>query len=156
MQAWAIISAVIGILALLFAIFIQLNRSIDKKIETMLSDPEFLRKVANKVMLPFVIFDEDNSIVVDTGAMRIIDEISIKRADRNEVSEIIVSPKKYLAVAPILESLDPKIEFQYPIKGDKFDFIYKRVELATVWANTYASKPPKSRFRLQVIVLPEN
>ena len=82
--------------------------------------------------------------------------ISIKKGDRNKVSEIIVSPKKYLPAAPILESLDPKIEFQYPIKGDKFDFIYKRVEMANVWANTYASKPPKSRFRLQLIVLPEN
>lgn len=156
MEAWTIIGVVIGVLAFLFAIFIHVNRSIDKKIETKLSDPEFLRKVANRVKLPFVIFDEDNSIVVDTGAMGIIDEICIKKADRNEVSEIIVSPKKYLAVAPILESLDPKIEFQYPIKGDKFDFIYKRVEMANVWANTYASKPPKSRFRLQVIVLPEN
>ena len=94
--------------------------------------------------------------LVDTGAMRIINDISIKKGDRNRVSEIIVSPKKYLAAAPILESLDPKIEFQYPIKGDKFDFIYKRVEIANVWANTYASKPPKSRFRLQLIVLPEN
>ncbi|MBC8427056.1 MAG: hypothetical protein H8E00_00210 [Deltaproteobacteria bacterium] len=156
MEAWTIIGVVIGVLALLFAIFLHVNRSIDKKIEIKLSDPEFLRKVANRVKLPFVIFDEDNSIVVDTGAMGVIDEICIKKADRNEVSMIIVSPKKYLAVAPILESLDPKIEFQYPTKGDKFDFIYKRVEMDTVWENTYESKPPKSRFRLQIIVLPEN
>jgi hypothetical protein len=155
MQPWAIISAIVGILALIVTVFLQLNGSINEKIESKLKDPEFISKVADEVKLPFVIFDENNSIIVDTGAMNIIDKISINKANHKDISEIIITPKKYLAIAPILESLDPKIEFQDPIKGNKFDFIYKRVEMAVVWANTYASTPPKSKFLLQVIILPK-
>jgi hypothetical protein len=81
----------------------------DKRIENKLHDPEFISKVADEVKLPFVIFDENNSIVVDNGAMNIIEKISINRKDRRSISEIIITPKKYLAIAPILESLDPKI-----------------------------------------------
>jgi len=127
----------------------------DKRIENKLHDPEFISKVADEVKLPFVIFDENNSVVVDNGAMNIIEKISINRKDRRNISEIIITPKKYLAIAPILESLDSKIEFQDPIRGNKFDFIYKRVEGTVTWVNNYASTPPKSKFRLQVIMLPK-
>jgi hypothetical protein len=155
MQPWAIISAIVGILALIVTVFLQLNGSIDEKIEKKLKDPEFISKVADEVKLPFVIFDEDDSIIVDTGTMSIIDKISINKKDGRYISEIIITPKKYLAIAPILESLDPQIEFQDPIRGNKFDFIYKRLEGTVIWKNNYASTPPKSKFRLQVIILPK-
>lgn len=155
MQQWAIIGTFVGIFAFLFVIFIELNRSFDKKIESKLKDPVFIRKMANEVRLPFVIFDEDNSVIVDTGAMTTIAKIAINKKDGKELSEIVITPKQYLAVAPILESLDPKIEFQDPVRGKEFDIVYKKVEMATVWTNTYATKPSKSKFRLQVILLPE-
>src|SRR5271157_5160297 len=104
MQPWAIISAIVGILALIVTVFLQLNGSINEKIENKLKDPEFISKVADEVRLPFVIFDEDDSIIVDTGTMSIIDKISINKKDGRYLSEIIITPKKYLAIAPILES----------------------------------------------------
>lgn len=156
MQPWAVISVVVGIIALMFAVFLQLNSSIDKKIENKLKDGEFISKVAREVRLPFLIFDEEKSIIVDVGAMNHIDSIEIHKGERQEVSEIIISPKKFMAVAPILESLDAQIEFENPIKGNKFDFIFKRVKMDTVWGNTYESgKPPKRKFRLQLVLLPK-
>lgn len=156
MQPWAVISVIVGIIVLMFAIFIQLNSSIEKKIENKLNDPEFIRKVTNIVRLPFVIFDEDESIIIDTGAMNYIERIEVKKDQRQEVSEIIVSPKRYMPVAPILESLDIEIEFDEPTRGQKFDLVYKAVDIATAFGKTYASgKPPKRRFRLQIIALPE-
>jgi hypothetical protein len=155
MQTLKIIGGVIvGIFGILGTIF-AVNSYIDNQIENKLKAPEFISKVADEVKLPFVIFDENNSIVVDNGAMNIIDKISINKADNRNISEIIITPKKYLAIAPILESLDPKIAFQDPIRGNKFDFIYRRVNMAVVWTNTYASTPPKSKFRIQVIILPK-
>lgn len=155
MQPLAVIGTIVGLLGFIFAVYIQITGTIDKKIEDKLQDPKFISKVADEVKLPFVIFDEDNSIVVENGAMNIIDKISVNKKGTNDFSEIVVSPKKYLAIAPILESLDPKIEFQDPIRGTKYDFIYKRVVMGAVWANTYETKPPKSKFRLQVIILPK-
>jgi len=146
-----VIVGIFGILASIFAV----NSYIDNQIENKLKAPEFISKVADEVKLPFVIFDENNSIIVDNGAMNIIDKISINKKDHGDISEIVITPKKYLAIAPILESLDPKIEFQDPIRGNKFDFIYKKAYKAVVWTNTYASTPPKSKFRIQVIILPK-
>ena len=157
MNPWTVLGVVVGVIALMFAIFIQLNSSIDKKIEIKLKDPEFIRMVANEVRLPFVVFDENNSIIIDNGAMNHIEKIKIKKEDRLEVSEIIISPKKYLAVAPILENLDAYMAFENPIRGDKFDLIYKKAEMTeTQWGDGRPlDKRPKKKFRLQMIVLPE-
>lgn len=156
MQPWAVISAIVGIIALIFAVFIQLYSSIEKRIENKLNDPEFIRKVANIARLPFVIFDEDESIIIDTGAMNYIEKIEVKKGQRQQVSEIIVSPKKYMPVAPILKSIDIEIEFDEPTRGQEFDLVYKTVEIDVAFMKTYASgKPPKRRFRLEIIVLHE-
>jgi hypothetical protein len=148
-----IIGVMIAASVLMFTIYINLDSKIDKKVEEKFKDPVFINKLAEEIKFPFVIFDEDNSVVVDTGAMSIIEKITINKKDGKQISDIIITPKKYLAIAPILESLDPDIAFLDPIRGNKFDFIYKKLEVATAFANTYTTKPPKSKFRIQVIVL---
>ena len=156
MNPWAVLSTVVAIISLMVAIFIQLNTSVDKKIEIKLKDPEFIRMVANEVRLPFVIFDEDKSVIVDTGAMNFIDKIEIKKEQRQDVSEIIISPKKFLAIPPVLENLDAYMAFENPVRGNKFDLIYKRAEMAEVqWGDARPlEKRPKKKFRLQIIVSP--
>ena len=155
MQLW-VIFADIAAVATLIAVFAILNSSIEKKIKNKLNDPRFIRKVAEMVRLPFVIFDEDESIVIDTGAMNYIERIEVKKDRPHEVSEIIVSPKKYMLAPPILESLDTEIEFHEPTRSHKFDLVYKAVGIAVKLAKTYApGESPKGRFRLQVIVFPE-
>jgi hypothetical protein len=111
--------------------------------------------VANEVRLPFVIFDEDKSIIADIGAMNFIDKIEIKKDKHKEVSEIIISPKKFLAIPPILESLDVHIPFENPTRGNKFDLIYKRGEEPIYIVTDSVVNPPKRKFRLQIIVSPE-
>lgn len=141
----------IAVLAVMIMVYFTLDNKIDKKVEEKFKDQVFINKLAEEIKFPFVIFDEDNSVVVDAGAMSIIEKITIDKKG----GSITVTPKKYLAIAPILESLNPAIIFQDPIRGNKFDFIYKRLEVATAWANTYTTKPPKSKFRIQVIILPK-
>ena len=135
-----VLTVVLGLLGL--------GHYVDGRIENKLNNPEFVRMVADKVRLPFVVFDQDKSVIADTGAMDYIDKIEINKG------EMIISPKRYMAVAPILESFDAKIEFEEPIRGENFDFIYRRVEMAMVWADRYAGKAPKAKFRLQLITLP--
>lgn len=155
MNPWTVFGVLIAAISLMFAVLVHFNSSIEKKIENKLNDEKFIRKVANEVRLPFVIFDEEKSIIADTGAMDHIDAIEVRKGERQEVSEIIISPKRFMAVAPILESFDPKIEFEDPVHGEKFDYIFKRVEMGLVWADRYSGKPPKSKFRLQLVMLPD-
>jgi hypothetical protein len=156
MQPMAVVSAFVALIGIMITIFIQLNASVDQKIETKLKDPDFIRKVAAEVRLPFVIFDEDKSVIVDTGAMDHITSIEVHKGERQEVSEIIISPKKFMAIAPILENLDGRMEFESPIRGANLDFVFKKVQMGSVWADTYASgHPPKRKFRLQLVLLPK-
>ncbi|MDZ7698523.1 MAG: hypothetical protein U5R49_16880 [Deltaproteobacteria bacterium] len=104
--------------------------------------------------LPVLVLTIQKRAIADIGAMDYIEAIEVRKGERQEVSEIIISPKKFMAVAPILESFDPKIEFEEPVRGNKFSLIFKRVEMEGVWADTYSGKPPKSKFRLQLVFLP--
>ncbi|MDZ7698525.1 MAG: hypothetical protein U5R49_16895 [Deltaproteobacteria bacterium] len=67
MHPLAVIGVILSIGSLMFAVFVHLNSTIDRKIEKKLNDEVFIRKVANEVRLPFVIFDEGKSIIADIG-----------------------------------------------------------------------------------------
>jgi len=137
----------------MFAIFLQLYNSIDKKIETKLKDPDFIKKVASEIRLPLLIFNEEKTFLIDIGASELLNDIKIIK-DGRDVKEIIITPKKFLPVAPILESYDSDIEFEEPQHGSKFDWIYKTILPEMVFAKTYPSgKPPLKKFKLQVIEL---
>lgn len=155
MQIWTIIGGTATIIVAMFTIFSYYNSSIEKRIDSKLNDPTFLRKVADEVRFPFVIFDEDKSVIVHANTMKHINKIEIYKEERQEVSRIVITPNQYMAIPPVLESLNAQMEFEDPVRGEGFAFVYKRVEMQDVWANTYASgKPPKRRFRLQIIKIP--
>ena len=159
MQPWSIVSAVVGIIALMLAIFIQFNNSINQKIDQKLNDPSFIKKVADEVRLPFVMFNDNESIIANTGAMNYIEDFKIKKDKNQNITEILVSPKSFMAIPPILESLDDKdIKFEEPIKGEKYDLIYKVVQYGGVgWGTVLAEgSKPQRRFRLQLVTLPEH
>jgi len=130
MQPWTLLGVIVGTISLMFAVYVQLSSSIEKKIENKINDKVFIRKVANEVRLPFMIFDEEKSILADIGAMDHIDAIEVRKGKRQEVSEIIVSPKRFMAVAPILESFDPRIEFEDPVRGTNFDLVIRSLFFA--------------------------
>jgi hypothetical protein len=151
MNPYALASLVVGVLALFATAIIQLNSSVEKKIEQRLSDPQFIMKVASEVRLPFLIFDEDNRYLADFGGSELIHEIRVDRKDARDLKEIVVTPKRAMPIAPIIESYN-ETTFEDPVKGEKLDWIYRAVEPETAWASTYPSgKQPKRRFKLQII-----
>ena len=81
MNPWTVFGVIIAVISLMFAIFVHLNKSLDKKIENKLKDPGFIQKVAKEVRLPFVIFDDEKSIIADTGAMDHIEDIEVRKGE---------------------------------------------------------------------------
>jgi hypothetical protein len=88
---------------------------IDWRIERAINDEQFIRKVASNIR-PYVIFDVDESILVDGGAMQYLERICVEikgetwenaKPEKKNVYnlEIIVIPKSYLAHAPLIEPL---------------------------------------------------
>lgn len=153
MTPWTALSVVIGVIALMFSIFLQLNSSIDKKIETKLKDPVFIKKVASEIRLPLLIFDEEKKYLTDIGASELIKDIKIIK-DGRDIKEIIITPNKFLQIAPMLESYDSHIKFDEPQHGSQFDWVYKTILPEMIFAETYPSgKQPLKKFKLQIIEL---
>jgi hypothetical protein len=135
----------------LLASFLVFYLSVDSMIDKKLDDPRFIEQVVEKARTPFMLFDENYQILYESPGMdKFIDKINIIEKGR-DLSEIVVTPKHYLSIPPILESFNQKIIFQEPIRGERYDFIYKRVMPQVAFSDTYSTPLPPNKFRLQVI-----
>jgi hypothetical protein len=120
---WGIVnSAFLGVAALvvastlIFAMSQWIRGEIDKSVEAKFSDEKVLRQIAAQVR-PALIFDENESITVDMGAVQYIKGIQIiKREADGWPTEISVDFNRYFATAPILTSMY-EVTFIIPKRG---------------------------------------
>ncbi len=108
-----IVYAVFGVIVFLFTAYHGLNSYLDYRIETRISNPAFLKKLAMTVR-PSLIFDEKESIIADMGAAALIDNITVSK-DKKGNFEIVITPLEYLGAEPALEALD----FNYSITAER-------------------------------------
>lgn len=84
----------------------------------------FLKRVSDAVR-PSCVFDQQGAILVDMGAMNFIDGIDVAPLPKDDLPpKIVVHPKRYLANAPILTTLDPFSMSISAERGTKFDWVY--------------------------------
>lgn len=120
---------------------------IDARIERITATDDFLSKVASRVR-PSCIFNHKGSILADMGAMEIIENISMTNYNKALPGTIIVTPRKYLANAPILSTIDPFTLNVVEERGNKYDWVY-HVGYASA---SFSDDPFGSiRFRLEVV-----
>jgi len=139
-----IVKAVIGIFLMLGSLY-GIYSYIDWRIDQRINSPAFIHKIASNVR-PSVVFNSEESIEIDLGAMQIIENIRVTPSDDSRFPKTItISPKHYLAHAPFLSSLD-KVEFHMQIeRGKKFDWVYHLV------LSSYPDYIKKTRFRLEIL-----
>ena len=124
-------------------------RFIDSRIEHATNDEQFIRRVSSHVR-PYVIFDVNSSILADGGAMQYIENIETVPNEDNKITEIIITPKVHLPIAPILESLDE--EFAITSKrGKKFQWIYEMGSINRIVFESSAKHSGINRFRIEII-----
>ncbi len=122
---------------------------VERIVEKKISDPEIIDKVRSQIR-PMVVFNQDESILVDTGGMQYIESIRvILDQDKKTPKEIIVTPKLYLAVAPILESFDDGFVID-PVRGKEFQWVYKLGVINHLVFES-ATRSGSNRFRLEII-----
>ena len=119
---------------------------LDYRIAAKIRDPRFMAELAYSLR-PVVIFDSNNRILADQGALRFIESIKVIRGSSSPgVSSIVVTPKRFLAVAPLLESLDdPALEIKAE-RGEKLDWVYTLVN-----KQVFGNELTTNRFRLEVL-----
>jgi hypothetical protein len=120
-------------------------------IDQRINSDDYLKRVADNLR-PSVIFDQEERILSDNGAMKYIEELKVigqvQKLSMGEVkraSDIIISSKEYLKNIPILESLDETYEV-ISERGRKFEIRYKLREGGYVM-----SEASRYRFRLEII-----
>ena len=142
-----IVGAIIGSTTMYFTLVTQINRIVEQK----LNDERYMNRIISSLR-PYVVFDQNESILLDGGAMEYIDTIKVNGEIANlsvgEVKipkQIIISPKKFLAPEPSLQSFDQPYQISLK-RGHKFDIIYELRGMGLVM-----NESTQYRFRIDII-----
>ncbi len=151
MSPGTIISIGLTIIGCILAIFFYMNDSLDKRIETAVKHPDFIKKVAEASRLPFLVFDENGTFqAVSEGATEIIEKIEPYN-EKDKFRGFIVYPKYFLKDAPILQSINNNTPFVKPKRINTIDWQFRIPEWdGSSWGGTY-DEPPAKTFKLEII-----
>lgn len=89
---WTFIGIAIAAIGTILAIVTGLTSSIDKKIKNQINNPDYIRKVAEQVRLPFIIFDENERFLNVSGAEDYVEKIKVSKNEENDVCKLGVKP----------------------------------------------------------------
>lgn len=151
MGTWTIIGAIVTVIALIFTITSSIISSLDKKIEAKISDPNFIKKLAKEIQLPFLVFDENNVVLSDVGGYELLESFEVIKNEKGDISAIRITPKSYLAMAPILENIGTNMNFLEPKRIENISWLF---EVDTGYGGflvTESYKEPIRKFRLTII-----
>lgn len=152
MNTWAIVVGIFTIIGVIVTVLLIFYNSIDSKIDEKLRNPEFVKKVASEMQLPFLIFDENNRILFDNEASVLIRSIDVKK-EKVEVISIVISPKNFMQIPPLIENINSNLDFYETERINKIDLIYKvnkEVGGGFLVDNTY--KEPIKKFKLTFLI----
>jgi hypothetical protein len=141
-----ILTLVIGIITTYYIVTSNLDQTITDKI----NDEKFLEKIVKNVRLPFLIFDENETYIVDGGAANLIKKINIIKEGR-EIIKIILTLNKKMPVAPILISLNNNIQFFQAEPNKESGWEYRALQYEMVFQDTPKEKPPLKLFKIDII-----
>ena len=149
----AIVKAVFYILGLAALVY-GFNAFLDAKIDGRLRSPVVTKQIAEQVR-PFLIFSGTGVVLVDNGAMPYLENLEVLTNAANRIPQsVIVTPKQYLAHAPLITGIDqvgavargqrgPGISWVY---GFEWSFV---MEPGVAPVNLTTAK--QDRYRLEII-----
>ena len=153
MSVGTTVSVIVAIASIILAIFFYMNDSLNKRIEEAINHPDFLRKVADEVRLPFLIFDKNGTFQSEWGgATSYTDKIEPFQEEKR-LSGFIVYPRSFLENPPILQGINNDYLFAAPKRINTKDWKYRIPEFEGVeFVNTGKyDEPPAVLFKLEII-----
>ncbi len=155
MSAGTIISIIVAVTGCILAVFFYMNDSINKRIESTINDPKFIKKVADDIRLPFLIFDEKGTFHSESGEATAYIEKIEPFYENKRFSGFIVYPKEFLKEAPILQAINNDFRFTFPKRINTRDWKYRipefEVEGMVFGNNGKYDEPPAVLFKLEII-----
>ena len=138
---WELLLGVVTIVAILFAVTGYVRYLVNK----MLDSPETIDKLS-KLIRPAVIFDNEGRVLADLGAMEYIESIVVTSGIERLPIRIELKCKTFLALPPLLTSLDIYAYEETVSRNGKFGWIFnlKPISYETSETTSY-------RFRFEVL-----
>jgi len=137
----------VGVIILIIGAYHSLNIFIDLRIENKINDDKFLKELSHSIR-PSVVFDQKNSVLADMGAMKYVESIDVVVED-GEPKKIVLSPKVFLGVAPILVCLDGHFNIIVN-QGKKYDWEYELKHVDRILISQ-SGQIANHRFRIEII-----
>lgn len=141
----SILSAIAALVAII--LFVNwLNNHIDERVTQQTSSDEFINKLSENIK-PYVLFNQNGTILYDGGAMKYIDSIKLDTTGSGTdvfVMKVTIKPKQFMKIVPFLECIDyPEHTFRSK-RGNGFDIIYNLI-------NANVAGLDEIRFRLEIL-----
>jgi hypothetical protein len=140
----------VPIIAAVIGIYVFLSNSINSRIEEKINDPNFVKKVASEIRLPFLIIDESEHIIHDDNAFNLLNSIKVEK-EKKEVVSITISPKAFMQIPPIIENMNSNLVFNEPERVNQIDWRFKVNKEAGGFIVTESHKEPIKKFKLTFI-----
>lgn len=149
MNIWPIIGLILTVIGIILTIVTALTGSIDRKIDEKIKNPEFMKQVASQLRFPFIVFDDDENVLYNSETEPYIEAPKVLK-EKGEVKEVVITGKRFLSAAPILQALDGKIQFHDPERIGQASWRYKAFHYEYAVASKEEGRPA-DRFKLEVI-----
>lgn len=158
---WTIVSVILAFFFGVFAVANYLSSNIDKQIEVKFNDPVFISRVAEQVRLPFIIFDENERVTVNSGAEEYVESVKVVRKTitgrTTEPFEIIgtikIVCKKFLLTQPVIQCLTSGVAFHDAKRVGQRDWEFTVYHGGQALTDSPLSQgdPPPELFKLDII-----
>ena len=144
-------------IVVLIGIIWGFNVYVDSRVEKIVTDEGFLRKVSQRVR-PYCILDGKGAVLVDGGALAFIDKLRFDTPTNGERPEkVVLTPKEFLPNAPLFTCIDDSSYHLLPSRGQFIDWIFTvRGHTGSDVLLSIGEQPPTwtnrvYRFRLEIL-----
>ncbi len=153
MSAGTIISIIVGVAGIILAIFFYMNESFNKRIENAVNHPDFIKKVADQIRLPFIIFDKNGTFQTESGEATAYIEKIEPFSENKRFSGFVVYPKAFLNNPPVLQAINNDFQFASAKRVNTIDWKYRIPEFkGSRWVDTGRyDEQPVVLFKLEII-----
>jgi hypothetical protein len=141
---WTIFAGIV----FMFGTFYGLVSYVKSIVRDQVEDPRVLQKLF-RVIRPSVVFDEKERVLGDFGAMSLLEGVAVTPSQADQPLRIVVKPREFLGVEPILTSLDSPAVIRGE-RGRGFTWVFRVYWIQSI----LAEKPPEpspQRFRLELL-----
>lgn len=143
-----------GTVLAMLSVIIYLQSDIDKKIYQKLSDPEVIRKIANEIKSPSIIFYGNGKVVRDDGGAEYVHLDKIEPEYHEKSKKIIgftITTKIFLTNPPIITSIDGEEYFHEAERIDTYKWKFKTVLLDKLLWSLPNNELPIGRYKLEIV-----